>query len=164
MAAEDFRPVLGVLLDGQLEGSGGPRSLLEGRGHWCSTASEALHARRPHSGASSCLSPGGLTCSLPCPPASRKSLTYFSRDPSATLQEATFDLPEVRRIFFGSFHKVLEGPGRTHACASLPKTLLAPKFWGRPPTGLCRTQAAHPRHRGSPSAPVVPSTLDVLTL
>lgn len=46
VAAEDFRPVLGVLLDGQLEGSGGPRSLLEGRGHWCSTASEALHAHR----------------------------------------------------------------------------------------------------------------------
>lgn len=84
---------------------------------------------------SSCLSPGGLTCSLPRPPASRKSLTYFSRDPSATLQEATFDLPEVRRIFFGSFHKVLEGPGRTHACASLPKTLLAARFWGRTPWG-----------------------------
>ncbi|XP_057385738.1 collagen alpha-1(XX) chain [Balaenoptera acutorostrata] len=38
--------------------------------------------------------------------ASRKSLTYFNRDPRATLQEVTFDLPEVRRIFFGSFHKV----------------------------------------------------------
>ncbi|KAM7237342.1 hypothetical protein CapIbe_011586 [Capra ibex] len=38
--------------------------------------------------------------------AGRKSLTYFNRDPRATLQEVTFDLPEVRRIFFGSFHKV----------------------------------------------------------
>ncbi|KAB1262138.1 Collagen alpha-1 chain [Camelus dromedarius] len=55
VAAEDFQPVLGVLLD-----------------------------------------------------AGRKSLTYFNRDPRATLQEVTFDLPEVRRIFFGSFHKVLE--------------------------------------------------------
>nr|XP_010952644.1 collagen alpha-1(XX) chain [Camelus bactrianus] len=53
VAAEDFQPVLGVLLD-----------------------------------------------------AGRKSLTYFNRDPRATLQEVTFDLPEVRRIFFGSFHKV----------------------------------------------------------
>ncbi|KAI4538288.1 hypothetical protein MG293_011691 [Ovis ammon polii] len=38
--------------------------------------------------------------------AGRKSLTYFNRDPRTTLQEVTFDLPEVRRIFFGSFHKV----------------------------------------------------------
>ncbi|XP_059563469.1 collagen alpha-1(XX) chain [Myotis daubentonii] len=53
MTAEDFRPVLGVLLD-----------------------------------------------------AGRKSLTYFSHDPRAALREVTFDLPEVRRIFFGSFHKV----------------------------------------------------------
>ncbi|XP_074173303.1 collagen alpha-1(XX) chain isoform X2 [Rhinolophus sinicus] len=53
MTAEDFRPMLGVLLD-----------------------------------------------------ASRKSLTYFSHDPRAALQEVTFDLPEVRKIFFGSFHKV----------------------------------------------------------
>nr|XP_031543483.1 LOW QUALITY PROTEIN: collagen alpha-1(XX) chain [Vicugna pacos] len=60
VAAEDFQPVLGVLLD-----------------------------------------------------AGRKSLTYFNRDPRATLQEVTFDLPEVRRIFFGSFHKVLEVPRRT---------------------------------------------------
>ncbi|XP_053527176.1 collagen alpha-1(XX) chain [Artibeus jamaicensis] len=53
MTAEDFQPVLGVLLD-----------------------------------------------------AGRKSLTYFCHDPSAALQEVTFDLPEVKRIFFGSFHKV----------------------------------------------------------
>ncbi|XP_053783376.1 collagen alpha-1(XX) chain [Desmodus rotundus] len=53
MTAEDFQPVLGVLLD-----------------------------------------------------AGRKSLTYFSHDPRAALQEVTFDLPEVKRIFFGSFHKV----------------------------------------------------------
>nr|KAF6470990.1 collagen type XX alpha 1 chain [Molossus molossus] len=38
--------------------------------------------------------------------AGRKSLTYFSHDPRAALQEVTFDLPEVKRIFFGSFHKV----------------------------------------------------------
>ncbi|XP_023375668.1 collagen alpha-1(XX) chain [Pteropus vampyrus] len=53
MTAEDFQPVLGVLLD-----------------------------------------------------ASRRSLTYFSHHPRVALQEVTFDLPEVRRIFYGSFHKV----------------------------------------------------------
>ncbi|XP_004430569.1 PREDICTED: collagen alpha-1(XX) chain [Ceratotherium simum simum] len=60
MTAEDFQPVLGVLLD-----------------------------------------------------AGRKSLTYFSHDLRATLQEVTFDLPEVRRIFFGSFHKVHVAVGRS---------------------------------------------------
>ncbi|XP_070103361.1 collagen alpha-1(XX) chain [Equus caballus] len=60
MTAEDFQPVLGVLLD-----------------------------------------------------ASRKSLTYFNHDLRATLQEVTFDLPEVRRIFFGSFHKVHVAVGRS---------------------------------------------------
>ncbi|KAF4023430.1 hypothetical protein G4228_015042 [Cervus hanglu yarkandensis] len=45
--------------------------------------------------------------------AGRKSLTYFNRDPRATLQEVTFDLPEVRRIFFGSFHKVHVAVGRS---------------------------------------------------
>uniref|UniRef100_A0A452SJK9 Collagen type XX alpha 1 chain n=1 Tax=Ursus americanus TaxID=9643 RepID=A0A452SJK9_URSAM len=60
MTAEDFQPVLGVLLD-----------------------------------------------------AGRKSLTYFNHDPRATLQEVTFDLPEVRRIFFGSFHKVHVAVGRS---------------------------------------------------
>ena len=82
------------------------------------------------------------------PPAGRKSLTYFNRDPRATLQEVTFDLPEVRRIFFGSFHKVLESPGRTTACAFLPDTLSAPRFWDRPPLG----SAGHrlPCHHGTP--------------
>ncbi|KAL0595826.1 Collagen alpha-1 chain [Plecturocebus cupreus] len=60
MAAEDFQPVLGVLLD-----------------------------------------------------AGRKSLTYFHRDPRAALQEATFHLQEVRKIFFGSFHKVHVAVGRS---------------------------------------------------
>ncbi|XP_045689068.1 collagen alpha-1(XX) chain [Phyllostomus hastatus] len=60
MTAEDFQPVLGVLLD-----------------------------------------------------AGRKSLTYFSHDPSGALQEVTFDLPEVKRIFFGSFHKVHVAVGRS---------------------------------------------------
>lgn len=49
----------------------------------------------------------------PSPAAGRKSLTYFNHDPRATLQEVTFDLPEVRRIFFGSFHKVLEVSRKT---------------------------------------------------
>ncbi|XP_078228234.1 collagen alpha-1(XX) chain isoform X14 [Callithrix jacchus] len=60
MTAEDFQPVLGVLLD-----------------------------------------------------AGRKSLTYFHRDPRAALQEATFDPQEVRKIFFGSFHKVHVAVGRS---------------------------------------------------
>ncbi|XP_039092869.1 collagen alpha-1(XX) chain [Hyaena hyaena] len=45
--------------------------------------------------------------------AGRKSLTYFNHDPRATLQEVTFDQPEVRRIFFGSFHKVHVAVGRS---------------------------------------------------
>ncbi|XP_048666612.1 collagen alpha-1(XX) chain isoform X6 [Marmota marmota marmota] len=53
MTAEDFQPILGVLLD-----------------------------------------------------AGRKSLTYFNHDPRAALQVATFDLQEVKKIFFGSYHKV----------------------------------------------------------
>nr|XP_037838927.1 collagen alpha-1(XX) chain [Chlorocebus sabaeus]XP_037838928.1 collagen alpha-1(XX) chain [Chlorocebus sabaeus] len=60
MTAEDFQPVLGVLLD-----------------------------------------------------AGRKSLTYFHLDPRAALQEATFDPQEVRKIFFGSFHKVHVAVGRS---------------------------------------------------
>uniref|UniRef100_A0A8D2GTU3 Collagen alpha-1(XX) chain n=1 Tax=Urocitellus parryii TaxID=9999 RepID=A0A8D2GTU3_UROPR len=53
MTAEDFRPILGVLLD-----------------------------------------------------AGRRSLTYFNHDPRAALQVATFDLQEVKKVFFGSYHKV----------------------------------------------------------
>uniref|UniRef100_A0A8C2UUS3 Collagen alpha-1(XX) chain n=1 Tax=Chinchilla lanigera TaxID=34839 RepID=A0A8C2UUS3_CHILA len=60
LTAEDFKPVLGVLLD-----------------------------------------------------ASRKSLTYFHHDPRAALQEVTFDLQEVKKIFFGSFHKVHVAVGRS---------------------------------------------------
>ncbi|XP_054433527.1 collagen alpha-1(XX) chain [Pteronotus mesoamericanus] len=45
--------------------------------------------------------------------AGRKTLTYFSHDARAALQEVTFDLPEVRRIFFGSFHKVHVAVGRS---------------------------------------------------
>nr|XP_055121393.1 collagen alpha-1(XX) chain isoform X7 [Symphalangus syndactylus] len=45
--------------------------------------------------------------------AGRKSLTYFHRDPRAALQEATFDPQEVRKIFFGSFHKVHVAVGRS---------------------------------------------------
>ncbi|KAF6087673.1 collagen type XX alpha 1 chain [Phyllostomus discolor] len=45
--------------------------------------------------------------------AGRKSLTYFSHDPRGALQEVTFDLPEVKRIFFGSFHKVHVAVGRS---------------------------------------------------
>ncbi|XP_034497453.1 collagen alpha-1(XX) chain [Ailuropoda melanoleuca] len=54
--------------------------------------------------------------------AGRKSLTYFNHDPRATLQEVTFDLPEVRRIFFGSFHKV-------HVAVGLSKVRLYVDCW-----------------------------------
>lgn len=71
------------------------------------------------------------------PPAGRKSLTYFNRDPRATLQEVTFELPEVRRIFFGSFHKVPEVP-RT------PAVHVPPKFWVDPPRASARHHAPAP--------------------
>uniref|UniRef100_A0A8C0N354 Collagen type XX alpha 1 chain n=1 Tax=Canis lupus familiaris TaxID=9615 RepID=A0A8C0N354_CANLF len=45
--------------------------------------------------------------------AGRRSLTYFHHDRTAALQEVTFDLPEVKRIFFGSFHKVHVAVGRS---------------------------------------------------
>ncbi|XP_023560069.1 collagen alpha-1(XX) chain [Octodon degus] len=45
--------------------------------------------------------------------AGRRSLTYFHQDPRAALQEVTFDLQEVKKIFFGSFHKVHVAVGRS---------------------------------------------------
>lgn len=48
-----------------------------------------------------------LICSVSSPPAGRKSLTYFNHDSRAALQEVTFDLQDAKKIFFGSFHKVL---------------------------------------------------------
>uniref|UniRef100_A0A8C0EXE8 Collagen alpha-1(XX) chain n=1 Tax=Bubo bubo TaxID=30461 RepID=A0A8C0EXE8_BUBBB len=37
---------------------------------------------------------------------SKKSLTYFNHDYKADLQEVSFDQQEVKKIFYGSFHKV----------------------------------------------------------
>ncbi|XP_029467674.1 collagen alpha-1(XX) chain [Rhinatrema bivittatum] len=37
---------------------------------------------------------------------SKKFFTYFNRDYKNDLQEVTFDQPEVKKIFYGSFHKV----------------------------------------------------------
>uniref|UniRef100_A0A8C9NNF7 Collagen alpha-1(XX) chain n=2 Tax=Carduelinae TaxID=37599 RepID=A0A8C9NNF7_SERCA len=37
---------------------------------------------------------------------SKKSLTYFNHDYKADLQEVSFDEQEVKKIFYGSFHKV----------------------------------------------------------
>lgn len=48
---------------------------------------------------------------------SKKSLTYFNHDYKADLQEVTFDQQEVKKIFYGSFHKV-------HVAVSLFKTKL----------------------------------------
>ncbi|XP_077191952.1 collagen alpha-1(XX) chain isoform X1 [Paroedura picta] len=36
----------------------------------------------------------------------KKSLTYFSRDDDADVEEVTFDQPDVKKVFYGSFHKV----------------------------------------------------------
>lgn len=151
--------------------------------HWGSR----LRGGRPCStlgGVRSSLSsaPGGLTCSSPHFTASRKSLTYFNHDLRATLQEVTFDLPEVRRIFFGSFHKVLEGSGRITVGLLLSETLPGSPGSGTDPSmGLCTTRP--PPNRRLPwlpwlppnartslesctspsgvSAPAVPSALDI---
>lgn len=48
--------------------------------------------------------------------ASRKSLTYFNHDSRAALQEVTFDLQEVKKVFFGSFHKVSYLPEPPDPC------------------------------------------------
>uniref|UniRef100_A0A8C9EZT5 Collagen type XX alpha 1 chain n=1 Tax=Pavo cristatus TaxID=9049 RepID=A0A8C9EZT5_PAVCR len=40
------------------------------------------------------------------PVASKKTLTYFNHDYKADLQEVSFDQQEVKKIFYGSFHKV----------------------------------------------------------
>ncbi|KAL8179653.1 UNVERIFIED_CONTAM: hypothetical protein K2H54_070382 [Gekko kuhli] len=37
----------------------------------------------------------------------KKSLTYFRRDHDADVEEVTFDHPDVKKVFYGSFHKVL---------------------------------------------------------
>jgi len=42
-------------------------------------------------------------------------LTYFNHDYKADLQEVSFDQQEVRKIFYGSFHKVLIKRGRNVA-------------------------------------------------
>lgn len=114
MTAEDFQPTLGVLLDGQSGWAcGRPRG---------PRVSAAAGPEQPPGRAEGRPLPpwtgGGLACPWLCSAAGRKSLTYFSHDPRAALQEVTFDLPEVKRIFFGSFHKVLEGSRRTEACNS----------------------------------------------
>ncbi|KAK9404910.1 collagen alpha-1XX chain [Crotalus adamanteus] len=36
----------------------------------------------------------------------KKSLVYFHRDHEADIEEVTFDHQEVKKIFYGSFHKV----------------------------------------------------------
>ncbi|KAF2978361.1 hypothetical protein EK904_004393, partial [Melospiza melodia maxima] len=43
---------------------------------------------------------------------SKKSLTYFNHDYKGDLQEVSFDEQEVKKIFYGSFHKVLIKRGR----------------------------------------------------
>ena len=35
-----------------------------------------------------------------------KTLTYFNYDYSGDFQTVTFEGPEIRKIFYGSFHKV----------------------------------------------------------
>lgn len=94
--------------------------------------------------------------SSPSPAAGRKSLTYFNHDPRATLQEVTFDLPEVKKIFFGSFHKVLEGSRTTGVC--LPQDPPpVPEFGDRPPQDTQDVTACHPQPPSHTAArPCVP--------
>ncbi|XP_078228224.1 collagen alpha-1(XX) chain isoform X3 [Callithrix jacchus] len=141
MTAEDFQPVLGVLLDGDVgpespspavRRSGGREAPDPGRpSEEVQPPGQALgppggSPPASHPRAALHLSWGlpcsrsrpswplpHLTCSAPSPAAGRKSLTYFHRDPRAALQEATFDPQEVRKIFFGSFHKVHVAVGRS---------------------------------------------------
>lgn len=49
------------------------------------------------------------------PVASKKTLTYFNHDYKADLQEVSFDQQEVKKIFYGSFHKVFINKGRNVA-------------------------------------------------
>lgn len=58
------------------------------------------------------------------PVASKKSLTYFNHDYKADLQEVSFDQQEVKKIFYGSFHKVLIKKGRNVAHYLIPLTVL----------------------------------------
>lgn len=91
--------------------------------------------------------------STPCFHPHRKSLTYFNHVPGATLQEVTFNLPEVRTIFFRSFHKVLEGSGgpRLASPAQLPRS------WGRAPAvGTLQDKLAVSQPQAVPSQQLHP--------
>lgn len=177
MTAEDFRPMLGVLLDGQsLRRAGAEPSLPLEASQAVGPEQVPLQAwlrRDPHGSARPGWAWQGLTVASLAPVASRKSLTYFSHDPRAALQEVTFDLPEVRKIFFGSFHKVLEGSGRTdtHVSPCLSAYLPLPKIcsnsWNRPPWALqdlrtclptagCLTPGVPPERQNFPDSYLCP--------
>lgn len=141
---------------------------------------QAWLRRDPHGSAHPGWAWQGLTVASLAPVASRKSLTYFSHDPRAALQEVTFDLPEVRKIFFGSFHKVLEGSGRTdthvspcpRSCPALrsayvPLPKICSNFWNRPPWALqdlrtclptagCSTPGLPPERQNFPDSYLCP--------
>ncbi|KAK2110340.1 hypothetical protein P7K49_010086 [Saguinus oedipus] len=107
MTAEDFQPVLGVLLDGDVgpespPPAGGPRpweafggSPASRPGPW---APRQQGRRRPPWVEGRCPGQGAVD----------RSLTYFHRDPRAALQEATFNPQEVR--LYVDCRKVAERP------------------------------------------------------
>ncbi|XP_029774395.1 collagen alpha-1(XX) chain isoform X3 [Suricata suricatta] len=99
--------------------------------------------------------------------AGRKSLTYFNHNPRATLQEVTFDQPEVRRIFFGSFHKVHVAVGRSKVrlyvdCRKVAESPVEEA--GSPPVAGFVTLGRLAKARGprSTSAPLQLQTLQIV--
>lgn len=99
-------------------------------------------------------------------PSWQESLTYFNRDPTRFYLAGGHLRParSEEGIFFGSFHKVLESPGRTTAHAFLPETLGAPSFWDRPQL-LGQTPLGSAGHRlschhGTPRMQGLSSVLD----
>ena len=57
-----------------------------------------------------------------CPPADGgKTLTFFNNDYKGEFQTVTFEGPEIRKLFYGSFHKVRAAAARLNAnCRQLP--------------------------------------------
>ncbi|KAM6163899.1 collagen alpha-1(XX) chain [Rhynchocyon petersi] len=99
--------------------------------------------------------------------AGRKSLTYFNHDPRAAQQGVTFDLPDVKKIFFGSFHKVhvAVGPSKVRLYVDCQKIAERPLGEvGSPPTSGFITLGRLAKARGprSSSATFQLQTLQII--
>ncbi|KAM9248192.1 LOW QUALITY PROTEIN: collagen alpha-1(XX) chain [Dugong dugon] len=62
--------------------------------------------------------------------AGQKSLTYFDHDPRAILQVVTFDLQDMKKIFFGSFHKVHVAVGHSKVQLYVDRQKVAERPFG----------------------------------